>query len=43
MAKEHQFLFNLKKNDLTIVRLYAANMLDYKTSRVMDSNEFVFY
>ena len=42
MAKEHQFLFNLKKNDLAIVRLYAANMLDYKTSRVMDSNEFVF-
>ncbi len=29
MAKEHQFLFNLKKNDLAIVRHYAANMIDY--------------
>ena len=42
MAKEHQFLFNLKKNDLAIVRNYAANMLDYKSNRVMDSGEFVF-
>lgn len=42
MAKEHQFLFNLKKNDLAIVRNYAANMLDYKSNRVMDSGEIVF-
>ena len=42
MAKEHQFLFNLKKNDLAIVRHYAANMIDYKVSRVMDMDEVVF-
>lgn len=42
MTKEHQFLFNLKKNDISIVRYYASNMLDYKSCRIMDNNEFVF-